>query len=151
LPYSLHKKDLVLFGSPENFLDLPCTMVDVCPHLRQIGRPRRHDGFMIEGKHNLETCSNKSKLRQMPLLLHRISNRHDSIYSNTKWLDLGEGWTLLDSKWRSHLPDAYTNNQAFAAKYIHQKRLNGRGRVNLDLGLFRVQLRKRRLSGSTPT
>ena len=132
-------------------------MVDVCPHLRQIGRPRRHDGFMIEDKHNLESCSNKSKLRQMPLLLHLISNRHselgmhDSVYSNMKWLDPGEGWTLLDSKWRSHLSDAYTNNQAFAAKDIHQKRLNGRGRVNLDLGLFRVQLRKRRLSGSTPT
>jgi hypothetical protein len=76
---------------------------------------------MIEGKHNLEICSNKSKLRQCRYSFTEyqtdIQKREgrNSIYTITKWLDPGEGRTLLDSKWWSHLSDAYTNNRAFAA------------------------------------
>jgi hypothetical protein len=53
----------------------------------------------------------------------------------TRWLDLGEGQTFMDSKWWSRLSTSYTNHHVFAgAGGIYKKRLRDRAPMPFEAG-----------------
>jgi hypothetical protein len=90
----------------------------VCPHIT-LGSGGISGSFPVtatcalDHRHDLERCVRKSGIKTCPVCLteYEITLQEcrdfGTMAITTKWIDLGEGQTILDPKWLSHLSNKY--------------------------------------------
>jgi hypothetical protein len=129
--------------------------ITICPHVGNVSRDYKapENAKCTTGhQHNTRSCIRSSGLKQCE---HCPTEYQIDLQECgqlgvaaviTKWLDLGEGFTLLDPKWWSHLSSTYTNHPVFTqADQIHKERLQDRLPVHFKPGSIHASF-----EGSSP-
>jgi hypothetical protein len=123
--------------------------IHICPHVGIVGRDHEAQlpgniDCMITLLHDLKQCIRRSELRQCKYCpteykigLQECGGAGIAAVI-TKWMELGEGRTVLDPRWWSHLSTKYTGSHVFSqASEIHGKRLKERPIVQFEGGSIR--------------
>ncbi|TAQ86372.1 hypothetical protein B7494_g5287 [Chlorociboria aeruginascens] len=97
---------------------------DLCPHIRFMdygGRANLPEtaGCTLNHQHGLQRCIRKSRIVPCTACPTEYEFSFEECEEFgvaviiTKWMDLGEGQTILDPKWLSHLDEEYTTSRIF--------------------------------------
>jgi hypothetical protein len=142
----LRVQQVVLIPSGRALKGVASCFIKICYHFDNVAvdpRARLPENVPCEivHQHDLKQCIRYSGLKQCNYCPteYRIDlqecGQHGVAVIITKWLDLGEGRTLLDPKWWSHLSTRYTNHGIFArADGIYKERLIDKAPVSFEAG-----------------
>jgi hypothetical protein len=112
---------------------------NICPHIRLVAHGANANlpetaGCTMNHQHTLQRCVRKSGIvrcttcpTEYDLSLEECG-RFGVAVTITKWMDLGEGQTILDPRWFSHLSNKYTASDVFR----EVDSINGRRLVDRD-------------------
>jgi len=142
----LRVQEVVLIPSGQALKNVQFCLINICPHVGIVAEDPRAQlpenvPCEIVHQHDLKQCIRYSGLKQCNVCPteYRIDlqecGQHGVAVVTTKWLDLGEGRTILDPKWWSHLSRWYTDHGIFArADGIYKEKLINRAPVPFEAG-----------------
>jgi hypothetical protein len=101
--------------------------IRICPHVTDLGDTDRaiflpRPKCKLKHRHNLQRCIRHYKARQCEYCPTEYTvdlqecERLGTAVVVTKWIDLGQGRSVMDPKWWSHLSGAYTEHDVFFRK-----------------------------------
>jgi hypothetical protein len=136
---------------------------DICPHIRLVAHGAEANlpetaGCTINHQHGLQRCVRKSGI--VPCITcpteYELSLEECGEFGVaaiiTKWMDLGEGQTILDPRWLSHLSNMYPASDVFGeVNGINGIRLVDRDPVRSNRVSIRGSFGQDELSGLGPT
>lgn len=142
----LRVQQVLLIPSGRALKSLASCRITICPHVGTVAKDceaqlPENVQCQIAHQHNLNQCIRYSGLKQCnycpteyQIDLQECRQLGVAVVI-TKWLDLGEGRTFMDSKWWSRLSTRYTSHHIFAgAAEIYKKRLRDRVPVPFEAG-----------------
>jgi hypothetical protein len=142
----LRVQQVVLLPSSRALKTIASCHITICPHLGIVSqdgkvRPPENAECTIAHPHNLKQCVRRSGLKQCNYCTTEYQvdlqecGQPGVAVIITKWLDLGEGRTVLDPKWWSRLSAGYTRHRIFAgADGIYKRRTIDRLPVSFEPG-----------------
>ncbi|KAG4417549.1 hypothetical protein IFR04_009279 [Cadophora malorum] len=162
IPYQFLSRAKIINGSlllrvQESFLfpkghqpQIPITArVGICHHVGIPGftfdaRLPEHAQCTLDHDHEARQCSRSSGMRQcvycpteFQIELQGCADLGVALVT-TKWLDLGEGRTVLDPKWWSRLSTKYTNHELFSGmRGIYKQEIEDRKPIQSELASIR--------------
>jgi len=165
IPYQFLSRAKIINGSlllrvQESFLfpkghqpQIPITArVGICHHVGIPGftfesRLPEHAQCTLDHDHEAQQCIRSSGMRQcvycpteFQIELQDCADLGVALVT-TKWLDLGEGRTVLDPKWWSRLSIKYTNHEIFAGmRGIYKEEIEDRLPVQSELASIRDEI-----------
>jgi hypothetical protein len=135
---------------------------DICPHIRLVAHGDEANlpeaaGCTMDHQHGLQRCVRKSGIvpciacpTEYELSLEECGGFGVAAII-TKWMDLGEGQTILDPRWLSHLSNKYAASDVFReVDGINGRRLVDRDPVRSNRASIRDSFGQDESSGLDP-
>lgn len=136
--------------------------ISICPHITFVAHNAEENlletaGCTMNHQHGLQRCVRKSDI--VPCIACPTEYEFSLeecwefgiVAIITKWMDLGEGQTILDPRWLSHLSNRYPGSHVFGeADGINGRRLVDRDPVRSNRASIRDSFGQDKLSGLDP-